>query len=167
MARGSETGQADVSTVLVADGRPGYGIDVLEEEALGGHTFERHIGKTEEYLKARILGSRRNIPYIGGFGERRAGSFTSVEAANKLINSMLAINKPTLDAFAERRVPMVLPFVYLTAHFSSPTGYEAYSPNDRAQPVMRATMGVMVHVVRTNKSARGWRVQRAWPINED
>jgi hypothetical protein len=59
----------------VADrGRSGYPIDILEEDAFGGHTFERHVNKHEEYLRARVLGSRRNIPFIGGYGEKRAGS---------------------------------------------------------------------------------------------
>ena len=66
---------------LVAD-RPGYPISILEEDTNGGHTFARHVGKTEEYLKARILGSRTNIARIFDVGEKSAGSFSSLETAD-------------------------------------------------------------------------------------
>ena len=139
----------------------------MEEDALGGHTFERHVNKPEEYLKARILGSRRNIPLIGGYGEKRAGSFTSLEAADKLVNSTLSQNQARVDAFVQGRFPMSLPFMYAHADFGSPTGYEAYAPNDRSQPVMRETYGVTVHIIRTNRSKKGYYVLRAWPTNRD
>lgn len=28
--------------------RSGYPVDIFDEDALGGHTFERHVGKSEE-----------------------------------------------------------------------------------------------------------------------
>jgi hypothetical protein len=93
--------------------RSGYPVDILKEDALGGHTFERHVNKSEEYLKARILGNRSNIPYIASWGEKRAGSFSSVEAANKLVNSTLSQNQDKIDAFVEGRFPFSLPFMYV------------------------------------------------------
>ena len=148
-------------------GRPGYPINIVEEDALGGHTFARHVNKPEEYLRARILGSRRNIPYIASFGERRAGSFTSLEAANKLVNSTISQNQERVDAFVQGRFPMSLPFMYAHADFDAPTGYEVYAPNHRAQPIMRTTYGVTVHIVRSDRSPRGYYVLRAWPTNRD
>jgi len=81
------------STEVPTPAGGGYPVDILEEDVLGGHTFERHVNKPEEYLKTRILGSRRNIPFIVSTGEKRAGSFTSLEAANKLVNSALSQNQ--------------------------------------------------------------------------
>jgi HK97 family phage portal protein len=150
-----------------AEGRSGFPVDIREEEALGGHTIERHVKKPDQYLKARILNSRRNIPFIGGWGEKRAGSFTSLEAANKLVNSTLAQNKAALDGFVERRFPYVLDFMYLHADFGSSTGYEAYSPDQKTSPVIRPANGVTVHVVRSETSKKGYRVLRAWPTNRD
>jgi HK97 family phage portal protein len=149
------------------DGRSGYPIDVLEEDALGGHTFERHVAKSNEYLKARILANRTNIPLIGSVGEKRAGSFSSLEAANKLINSTISANREQIARFLSGGLLFSFPSMYLFRDFEQPTGYEAYAPNDRAQPVIRPTFGVSVHIGRTDRAPRGYRVVRAWPMNRD
>lgn len=164
---GSEGSDAQIILIGDTGDRSGYPIDVLGEDALGGHTFEKHVGKPDEYLKARVLGSRVNLLGIATVGERRAGSFTSLEAANKLINSTLSQNNDKIDAFVERRFPSVLPFMNIFADFDSPTGYEAYAPNDRAQPRMRPTYGVTVHIRRTTASEKGYYVHSAWPTNRD
>lgn len=89
----------DGTPVDPAADRQGYPINIFEEDARGGHTVARHVCKSEQYLKARILGSRTNIAQIFSFGEMRAGSFPSIEAANKLVNSTIAENSATVDAF--------------------------------------------------------------------
>lgn len=100
-------------------------------------------------------------------GERRAGSFTSLEAANKLINSTISQNGPKVDGFSAGRFPHSLPVTYLFADFDSPTGYEAFAPNDRVQPRIRTTYGVTVRLVRSDKSEKGYYVHSAWPTNRD
>ena len=151
--------------------KPGRPVDILEEEALGGHTFARHVGKTEQYLTARVLGSRQNIPGLAEFGEKRAGSFMSVEAANKLVNSVLAEpqNQQKLKGFVGRGFLYSLPNLYLypATPFSSPTGYEAYVPNERSQPVIRATNSVEIGIRRTDKSPKGYYIRSAFPLKED
>lgn len=142
-------------------------MDLLEEETSGGHTIERHVNKSEDFLKARVLGSRRNIAGILTIGEKRAGSFTSLETANKLVNSTLSQNGTRVEAFIQGSNPLTLPFVYLFADFESPTGYEAYAPNERSQPIIRPTYGVTVHIIRTDQNDRGYYVLRAWPSNRD
>lgn len=166
---GSDDAESTPQFILVggANDRSGYPVDILEEDLLGGHTFERHVGKTEEYLKARILNSRTNLAGIITIGERRAGSFSSLEAANKLVNSTLAQNREKVKAFVERRFPSVLNFMIVFADFDSPTGYEAYASNDRSLPRMRATSGVTVHIRRTAESEKGYYVYSAWPANRD
>ena len=160
-------GHAGGGRWTVGGERSGYPVDLLKEDALGGHTFERHVYKPDEYLKARIIGSRRNIPFIVSAGVKRAGSFASLEAANTLLNSTLSQNQEKLDAFVQGRFPLSLPFMYVHADFDSPTGYEAYAANDRAQPTMRTTYGVTAHIVRTDRSEKGYYVLRAWPTNRD
>lgn len=110
--------------VAQANDRSGYPVDILEEDAIGGHTRDRHVAKSEEYLKARVLGSRASVPIAGGVAEKRAGSFTSLEAANKLTNSVLsdAENEAKLSSFVEGRFPFWLPVLYLYRQFKSPTG---------------------------------------------
>jgi hypothetical protein len=160
-------GGGDVIHRVQSTGRPGYPISILEEDKLGGHTFERHVNKPEEYLKARLLGSRRNILGIVSAGEKRAGSFTSLEAANKLLNSTLSQNQARIDDFVQGRFPMSLPFMYAHADFDAPTGYEAYAGNDRSQPRMRETYGVTVLLIRSNQSKKGYYVRTAYPVNRD
>ncbi len=81
-------------------------VDILQEDRLGGHTFERHVNEPEEYLKARVLGSRRNIPFIVSYGEMRAGSFTSLEAANKLANGTLSQNRVAISPLSLKNSPI-------------------------------------------------------------
>lgn len=70
--RWTDAGHGSDGQVILTGGS-GYPVDILKEDAFGGHTLERHVGKPEEYLKARILGSRTNIAGILSFGEVRAG----------------------------------------------------------------------------------------------
>jgi hypothetical protein len=157
--------------VAQAAERSGYPVDILEEDKLGGHTIERHVGKPEEYLKARILGNRTNIPLIGGYGEKRAGPFTSVETANKLVNSVISEprNRQKIENFVGGGFGYLLPdiFLYPAKPFGSTTGYEAFSPDERSTPIMRSTNSVEVRIRRTNSSPKGYYVYTAFPLNED
>ena len=171
---GQKPGSGNDGQVRVAQAQGGlsaYPVDILEEDTLGGHTYERHIGKAEEYLKARIRGSFKGVPEIGGYGEKRAGSFTSLEAANKLVSSVIAEpqNQQKLRSFVAKDFFFLLPELnlYPASPFSAPTGYEAYAPNDRAAPVMRSTNSVQIRIFRTDKSPKGYFIDSAFPINED
>lgn len=48
-------------------------INVVEEDGMGGHTIERHVGKNKEYLHTRA----NDVP------EEVASSYTDVEVANR------------------------------------------------------------------------------------
>jgi hypothetical protein len=150
-----------------APGRTGYPIDILEEDRLGGHTFERHIGKPFAYLEARLLNNRVNIPYIVAIGEKRAGSFTTVEAANKLINSTVSQNKDEIATFLAGGIMRLWPYETLYATFKQPTGYEAYTQDDETPVTKRTTYDVGVRIVRDASVPRGFRVDSAWPLNRD
>ena len=169
VAPGSGSTDGRVRVAQADSRRSGYPIDILEEDAIGGHTYGEHIGKSEEYLKARITGSRRGVPYIFGVGEKRAGSFSSLEAANKLVNSTIADpeNAAKIEMFREAKYPFWLPELRIFKSFASPTGIEAYSPDDRTLPTMRPTSGVTVRLIRTDRVPRGYYVDSAWPMNED
>ncbi|WP_198011203.1 RNase A-like domain-containing protein [Hyphomicrobium zavarzinii] len=144
-------------------------MDVTEEDReYGGHTFKRHIGKSDEYLKARIVGNRFNVTALGGLGEKRAGSFTSVDAANKLVNATIAEpeNVAKIEAFVRRDLLYMLPVLYVRKSFDSVTGKEAYGPEGKG-PDMRQTYSVEVRLVRSNKSPKGFYVHSAYPLNPD
>ena len=93
-----------------------------------------------------------NVPYIFGFGEKRAGSFPSLEAADKLTNSVLSDpeNAARIERFVRGDILYMFPELNLFRTFDSPTGVEAYSPNEKVVPVMRTTYGVKVGLIRTN-----------------
>ena len=105
-----------IGELLTDQGLP---ISILEEEVLGGHTYQRHINKSEEYLKSRVLGSEVNVPPILTAGRKRAGSFTSLEAADKLVNATLSdpVNEGKLRAFASREFPYIWYEQYLHKEF--------------------------------------------------
>ncbi len=157
----------DLLHLVATQGSSGYPVDLMEEERLGGHTIDRHVAKPPAYLKARILGNRINIPLIGAVGEKRAGSFPSVEAASKLINATIAANRDKIDAFVAGGLLHALPYQNLFLKFRSRTGYEAYVADDQSQPVMRDTYSVMVSLRRSQSSKKGYFVVSAYPLNED
>ena len=148
-------------------GVPGYPVDLMEEERLGGHTVARHVAKPPAYLKARILGNRVNILLIGTLGEKRAGSFPSIEAASKLVSATIAANQDKVDAFVAGGLLHALPWQNLFLKFRSRTGYEAYVADDESRPVMRDTYSVMVSLRRSASSPKGYFIVSAFPLNED
>lgn len=91
----------------------------------------------------------------------REGSFSSLEAANKLVNSTVAQNQDTVALVAAG----LLPRAELDAQFASPTGYEAFLRTGVSAAYIRPTYGVRVIVVPDPTSARGYRVHTAFPVN--
>jgi hypothetical protein len=62
-----------------------YFVDLREEYRLSGHAIEEHVGKSREYLLERVrnLAEQRKIERPQKFTGTPAGSFMSVESANK------------------------------------------------------------------------------------
>ncbi|ARN83678.1 hypothetical protein B1812_14965 [Methylocystis bryophila] len=89
-----------------------------------------------------------------GVWEDRVGSFSSLAAANKLVNSTLAQNASVVDDVATGRVGGAK----IESWFKSPTGYESYKPDLRAQPTIRDTFGVRVVLKHDSQSSRGFRI---------
>ena len=152
----------------VAD-RPSRPISILEEDAKGGHTYDRHINKSDTYLIGRVAGGKIDVPYVATVGEKRAGTFLSLEAADKLVNSVMSdpINKSKTEEFGAGNWKYPLPFLYLFKEFESATGREAFAPNDRQQPWIRSTNGVTIQLRRSKTDPRGYFVESAYPMNED
>jgi hypothetical protein len=67
-------------------------IDLLAEEATGGHTLARHVSKTEAELRRR-LAEEPHIP--------AASSFRSLEEAERFVSEALAANAPKIQRWAE------------------------------------------------------------------
>jgi hypothetical protein len=136
-------------------------VDLLEQEQRGGHAISEHAGMTYDYLKSRSRDEvRRTLErgdYFDGFS---VGSFTSVQSANRLVNSTISDNEDKIDQGIRDGQPKVL----ISKSFKSPTGYEAYLARAHAEPVIRNTFGVEVVIRPDSGSARGWRVHTAYPV---
>ncbi len=154
---------ANLGTEIAAGpGRPGYPVDLAEEEALGGHTIGAHVGRSEISLLAEVREIAQEagdaIDFVKGL---REGSFPSLEAANKLVNATIAQNQDKVALV----VSGLSPRLELDAEFGSPTGYEAFLPTGHSTAYVRPTYGVRVVIVPDKSSPNGYRVDTAFPIN--
>lgn len=91
----------------------------------------------------------------------RAGSFTSLEAANSLTNSTLSQNTDVVQEVAEGKRGGAR----VVGTFSSLTGYEAYKSSDTAQAYMRDTSFVETIIQHDTRSQRGFSVVTTFPRN--
>jgi hypothetical protein len=136
-------------------------VDLLEQEQRGGHAISEHAGRTYDYLKSRARDNAQNILDRGDdFRGLSVGSFTSIQSANRLVNSTISDNQDKID----QGIRDGEPFVLISKSFKSPTGYEAYLARAHADPVIRNTFGVEVLIRPDPGSARGWRVHTAYPV---
>jgi hypothetical protein len=145
------------SGVQVA-GRP---VDLLTEEDRDGHAVEDHVRKSDQWLLNDVRSQAESAIKKGDyFDDFRHGSFTSLEAANKLVNATIAANQGKVDRVVIDRYPRV----ELDHDFDTPTGREAYMRNERSQAVIRDTYSVRVVIV-PDSSEKGYRVLTAFPRN--
>jgi hypothetical protein len=70
------------------------GYDLAADEALGGHTLARHVGKTDAELAARL----RSEPQISA-----ASTYTDRATAERAVGAAMAAEKTKLTAWANRR----------------------------------------------------------------
>jgi hypothetical protein len=96
------------------------------------------------------------------------GTFTSVDAANKLVNATLSEpeNVRKVEAFVRRDFLYMFPIRYVRKSFNSVTGKEAYGPQGKG-PNMRETYAVELKLLRSEKSPRGFYIESAYPLNPD
>jgi hypothetical protein len=136
-------------------------VDLLEQEQRGGHAVSEHAGRTYDFLKSRARDNAQKTlergDYFDGFS---VGSFTSVQSANRLVNSTISDNQDKIDQGIRDGEPAVV----ISKRFPSQTGYEAYLARAHAEPVIRETFGVKVFILPDPGSARGWRVHSAYPV---
>ena len=79
------------TTVAFAPGIPGGGLDF--HEAAGGHTLEKHVGKTEAELAQRLASEKR----ISG-----ASSFTYRSVAESAIAEAMNEKKSAIDSWVKK-----------------------------------------------------------------
>jgi hypothetical protein len=139
----------------------GYPVDLLEERELGGHAIERHVTSRQSVVnnvRDGIDYARRNGDSTG---DMRESSFTSLEAANKLVNSTISENPDQVN----RVVSGLSPKEILHKEFETPTGFEAYAKNESSSIILSDTYAVRVVIVPDGRVAKGFRVDTAFPTN--
>jgi hypothetical protein len=136
----------------------GYPVDLLADEKRGGHTIGKHVNRSPSALIAQAREAFLTDPHIR---DSRSGSFSSLEAATKLVNSTLSQNQAIVDqiAIGMRNIALV------SAKFESVTGIEAVAPSIQSQPYIRETYGVGVIIVHDRLAPKGYRVWTAFPSN--
>jgi hypothetical protein len=98
------------TTVALVPNIPGGGLDA--HEAAGGHTLERHVGKTEAELKQR-LETDRQISAASSFTNRSIAEAAIGEAISRNERSITSWlrsrdNRYTIDYKANRKVGITL-----------------------------------------------------------
>ncbi len=140
----------------------GFPIDLIEQEQKG-HTIEKHVAKSEDYLIRRSEASRVKI----GRSDRweAFGSFTSLQSAGKLVNSMIADNQEIVDQVAASKDQGGLDEAVIEKAFVQPTGYESYAPSGGAKFQIRDTFSVKVIIRHDETMKSGYRVVTSFPFN--
>lgn len=87
-AAGAQAARADA--VLP---RASAGYDLERDEALGGHTIERHVGKTDEELRARL---RRETQISA------ASTYADLETARRVVGAAVAQSRARIEAWSSR-----------------------------------------------------------------
>lgn len=73
--------------------RASAGYDLERDEALGGHTIERHVGKTDEELRARL---RRETQISA------ASTYTDLATARRVVGAAVAQSRARIEAWSQR-----------------------------------------------------------------
>jgi hypothetical protein len=71
-------------------------VSLAAEEAAGGHTIARHVGRTEAQLRARLV-QQPNIP--------AASTFRTLEEAERAVAAALRANKEAIKIWAKTAAP--------------------------------------------------------------
>jgi hypothetical protein len=102
------------------------GVDLINEEARGGHTWEKHVAASRAYLTSR---NRE--------GWRRAGTFRDLDSANELVNAVLRAHADSLEAVYTLPANRGL---RLTTTFPFTTGRVTVAGSSRTIPAYAVTV---------------------------
>ncbi len=133
--------------IVLKDAGAKPGVDLAEEEAAGGHTIERHIGKTEAELRAR-LAAEPGIP--------AATSFTTIHEAEEVISEALRANDASIRTWAYSGGQNKFAFSYSA---SGPVGYGVV----RDSGVMMQMSKVRIVLRQTNIAGKVYFILTAYP----
>ncbi len=123
-------------------------IDLAAEEAAGGHTLSRHVGRTEAQLQDRLRREPR-IPAAGSFPDRATAEFTASAALDR-----------NREAVA-RWIAEALPGGTRSFNYTAPreVGAGVLRDRDGLVPMRRVRL-----VLRKGDTPRGWFILTIYPV---
>ena len=161
---GSQAGD-QVAQAPPSPGTSKYSVDLRAEEKLwGGHAIRDHVGKTEAELIAEQEDNRVDTPVQGGVISTyrlSESSYDSWESANDFVNRLLQGHTQDVDKVASGEEPSL----WIEKRFGSPTGIEAIPTQNGLKT--RPTFNAGVFIVHDDRVPRGYRIQTAYPTNDD
>lgn len=128
---------------------------------LRAHTYQTHVGKTDEEL-LNVL--RRNY-YVGAAADwfqQAEGSFVDIQSAKRLVNRVLEEHPKDLGEIAKGLRPDAI----LQSRFEHPTGKEAIRPSSSSAFCIRETDLVRVVVKSAPGTQNGFRIHTAFPTSQ-
>ncbi len=143
---------------LVGDAQ--YTVDIQEEDARGGH-IKKHVGITDEQLKAGLSKMQIKGVFID-IVRANYGSFHTQESANDFLNQTLKLNSDRVDKVANGTVKED----FIIQRFGYETGKEAHRDKNDPFIYMRKTYEVGVGIYHDRRSPRGYSVYTAYPYNQ-
>ena len=139
-----------VMSLVAADQRPPAPVrDLRADERLGGHTLERHVGKTDEELAARLRRERQITA---------ASTYTDALTASRVVGAALARSKPRLDAWLARQGPRPNLVLNFTQNNGPPIGRSLLRGQRTSRPCDRALV-----VLRWDDRNDRWYVLTSYP----
>lgn len=140
-------GQAQRQRAPVAD--QGLLYDLQADERLGGHTLERHVGKTDEELALRL----RREPRISA-----ASTYPDLLTARRVVALAIARSRDRVASWEARRGGRP----NLVLNYATPDGAPVGRSLSRGQRVSRQAEGALV-VLRWLERERRWIVLTSYP----
>lgn len=116
----------------------------------GGHTIERHVGRSDTYLRRR-LEKRRGSESLSA-----ASTFANLRQAEQFIGETLRRNASSIWRWLHSRSRHPLA---VSARFSEPTG-RVMLPQTK---VAEAAHGVRVLLLKDASAPQGFRIKTAFP----
>jgi predicted phage gp36 major capsid-like protein len=123
------------------------------DEMLGGHAIEKHVGKSDSWLRKRLL--TEGIP--------SASTFRNKEVANRTVAQFVKENRAEIEAWLNN--PKSDSIFQKSIKMSEPVGNvlekgKGNAPDSKSFQTDRA----WIVIVKDGYPAQGWRVETAFPI---
>ncbi len=149
---GGPAGRPDAMQVKGTQNATGTRRDIQMQDAAGGHTIERHVGKSEAWLRNRL----QNDPELKKVDF--CSSFRNEATANRVQGQFVKQNRAALEAWLQsgKKTPFTAEVV-----MKEPVGIVV----ERGKSGASDTHTAKVVAVR-DLSAQGWHILTSYPISE-